>query len=43
MRLYFIVIYPNLMSFYIILWSYTNQGIKNVRESPNELIYLNPN
>ena len=32
-RLYFIVIYPHFMSFYIILWSYTDQGIKNVRES----------
>jgi uncharacterized protein with GYD domain len=23
------------MSFYIILWNYTNEGIKNVKESPN--------
>ena len=22
------------MSFYIILWNYTNEGIKNVKESP---------
>ena len=27
-------IYPHLMSFYIILWNYTDQGIKNVKESP---------
>ena len=25
------------MSFYIILWSYTDQGIKNVRESPKRV------
>jgi uncharacterized protein with GYD domain len=26
-----------LMSFYIILWSYTDQGIKNVKESPKRV------
>ena len=36
-RLYFIVIYPHLMSFYIILWSYTDQGIKNIKESPKRV------
>ena len=25
------------MSFYIILWNYTDQGIKNVRESPKRV------
>ena len=28
------VFYPYLMSFYILLWNYTDQGIKNVKESP---------
>ena len=28
------VLYTHLMSFYIILWNYTNEGIKNVKESP---------
>ena len=33
----FIVIYPHFISFYIILWSYTDHGIKNVRESPKRV------
>jgi uncharacterized protein with GYD domain len=33
-KVIFYVFYPDLMSFYIILWNYTDQGIKNVKESP---------
>ena len=25
------------MSFYIILWNYTNQGVKNIKESPKRV------
>ena len=28
---------PHLMSFYIILWNYTDQGIKNIKESPKRV------
>ena len=31
------VFYRHLMSFYIILWSYTDQGIKNIKESPKRV------
>ena len=31
------VFYTHLMSFYIILWYYMNEGIKNVKESPKRV------
>jgi uncharacterized protein with GYD domain len=36
-RLYFIVFHLHLMSLYIILWKYTDQGIKNIKESPKRV------
>ena len=36
-RLYFIIFHLHLMSLYIILWKYTDQGIKNIKESPKRV------
>ena len=36
-KIIFYNFYLHLMSFYIILWNYTDQGIKNIKESPKRV------